>query len=84
MDGVYRQTGEGLERVEVLDMLPSEVRDVRDKVNVTDGMRGKVEALFAYGQEGRIFSGSEEGATQRALDGERIGTRINPADGRSE
>lgn len=49
-----------------------------DRPDVSGEMAGKVGALFDHGRRGRIFSGIESGTIRRALQGEPVGTLIEP------
>lgn len=76
-EGVYQETETGEEVVERLTAMPDHIPTLDERYNVTGGMEGKVEALFRYGQDGRIFSGKEEGNIRRAFKDD-VGTRVSP------
>jgi len=47
-----------------------------DKIDVSGGVEKKLEMMFHHDQEGRIFSGKQEGNINRALAGEAVGTLV--------
>lgn len=80
VDGVYEgdpdDSGNGL--IENLTD-PGEVTFVDgDRPDISGRMEGKVRELFDHDARGRIFSGEREGKIRRALQGEPVGTLVDP------
>jgi isopentenyl phosphate kinase len=80
VDGVYDRhpDEDDAALLDELDHLPEHVSEETGTANVTGGMRGKLEQLFAYGVCGQIFTGEADGNIRRALTGESVGTLIKP------